>query len=170
MAKKFDIDCKGATSCCATVLMLVHGGLRGCIQSQERQRLDRGYVPRVLIHVCACAGLSLLDTPSYVILLVFVCFLVLSGTFEQVPQTACTSFSCLTWPGWPLSAINPHEIGSSIGRPMLLKGFWCSAAACCLGKGLVRRTEKARPVGCAPKHAARSDAAGSDQLHPGGLR
>ena len=32
----------------------------------------------------ALAGLSLLDTPSYVILLVFVCFLVLSGIFEHV--------------------------------------------------------------------------------------
>ena len=30
------------------------------------------------------AGLSLLDTPSYVILLVFVCFLILSGIFEHV--------------------------------------------------------------------------------------
>ena len=43
----------------------------------------------------ALAGLSLLDTPSYVILLVFVCFLVLSGIFEHVRlQPLRTLFAC----------------------------------------------------------------------------
>ena len=37
---------------------------------------------------CGLAGLSLLDTPSYVILLVFVAFLFLSGIFEHVCLTA----------------------------------------------------------------------------------
>ena len=41
------------------------------------------------------AGLSLLDTPSYVILVVFVCFLVLSGIFEHVSPMHCPP--CLPW-------------------------------------------------------------------------
>ena len=41
----------------------------------------------------ALAGLSLLDTPSYVILLVFVCFLVLSGIFEHVRHNALRMLS-----------------------------------------------------------------------------